>query len=86
MIASRRRFLFGAGASLLAAPSIVRVAASLMPVKPIWPSLSLVKGYDAINDLQQWQFNVVYGSLKVGDTITISGLPGTYRIAASVTA
>lgn len=32
MNATRRGFLFGAGASLLAAPSIVRVAANLMPV------------------------------------------------------
>ncbi len=35
MIASRRRFLFGAGATaatLVAAPSIVRAAANLMPV------------------------------------------------------
>lgn len=32
MIASRRGFLLGAGATLLAAPSIVRVAANLMPV------------------------------------------------------
>lgn len=31
----RRSFLFGAGASLIAAPAIVR-AASLMPVKKIW--------------------------------------------------
>ena len=41
MIASRRRFLFSAGASLLAAPSIVRVAANLMPVKPLRFSLAL---------------------------------------------
>lgn len=32
MITSRRGLLFGAGATLLAAPSIVRVAANLMPV------------------------------------------------------
>lgn len=32
MIASRRGLLFGAAATLLAAPSIVRVAANLMPV------------------------------------------------------
>lgn len=41
MIASRRRFLFGAGASLLAAPAIVRVAANLMPVKPLRLGASL---------------------------------------------
>ena len=34
MISSRRRFLFGAGAALLAAPAIVRVS-SLMAVKPL---------------------------------------------------
>lgn len=34
MISSRRRFLFGAGATLLAAPAIVRVA-SLMPVSAL---------------------------------------------------
>lgn len=32
MIPSRRRFLFGATAALVAAPAIVRVAANLMPV------------------------------------------------------
>lgn len=32
MIASRRSFLFGASATLIAAPAIVRVAANLMPV------------------------------------------------------
>jgi hypothetical protein len=32
MITSRRSLLFGAGATLLAAPAIVRVAANLMPV------------------------------------------------------
>jgi hypothetical protein len=32
IIASRRRFLFGASASLLVAPAIVRVAAHLMPI------------------------------------------------------
>lgn len=35
MIASRRRFLLGAGATLLAAPAIVRVA-SLMPVSVLY--------------------------------------------------
>lgn len=43
MIAPRRRFLFGAGASLLVAPAIVRVAANLMPVStaavPVTPGL-----------------------------------------------
>ena len=32
MITQRRSFLFGLGASLLAAPSIIRVATNLMPV------------------------------------------------------
>ena len=32
MITSRRSFFLGAGATFLAAPSIVRVAANLMPV------------------------------------------------------
>lgn len=32
MIPSRRRFLFGAAATLVAAPAIVRVAANLMPI------------------------------------------------------
>jgi hypothetical protein len=35
MIASRRRFLFGAATSLIAAPAIVRVAANLMPVSSL---------------------------------------------------
>jgi hypothetical protein len=39
MIASRRRFLFGASATLLAAPAIVRVA-SLMVIKPL-PTLKV---------------------------------------------
>lgn len=44
MIASRRRFLFGAGAALLAAPAIVRVA-SLMAVKPLPTGLFAQEGW-----------------------------------------
>jgi hypothetical protein len=57
VIHNRRRFLFGAGASLVAVPAIVRVAAHLMPVSaralPFWSTDGLATYIEYVN-LGEW--------------------------------
>lgn len=82
MITQRRSLLFGLGATLLAAPSIVRVAANLMPVSvahvPTQPSWSLI-GMPAADP-------VVYVSLTIDEfrRLVGPGMRGVFREGRSL--
>lgn len=53
MITSRRRLLFGFGATILAAPAIVRVAANLMPVSTRGGMSELERHFEHIEKLMR---------------------------------
>lgn len=88
MIASRRRFLLGAGA-LLAAPAIVRVS-SLMAVKPVaefdwaaWVERDIARSLERSRQamIDRWTQGT---SLKVGDLVVHDGRH--WSVVASVSA
>lgn len=58
MIASRRNFLFGVGASIITAPAIVRVA-SLMPVKALPPPYGRSPAMAVLPDLAELKMRIV---------------------------
>jgi hypothetical protein len=76
MIAPRRGFLFGAGAALLTAPAIVRVAANLMPISAAskYDFVREIHGYDMINDIHRARFDVIVGGRQWGMDLQITHL------------
>ena len=76
MIAARRGFLFGAGAALLTAPAIVRVAANLMPISSAskYDFVREIHGYDMANDIHIARFDVIVGGQQWGMDLQITHL------------
>lgn len=76
LVPSRRRFLLGAGATLLTAPAIVRVA-SLMPVSVV--DAAAPAAIDWGTGSVTISTHARHGVIAVGQTITISGTSEAYN-------
>jgi hypothetical protein len=91
MIASRRRFLFGAATSLIAAPAIVRVAANLMPVRS--RAMAMLYGrspaVDALGDMRflQGMAQTINQTIFYGDSdvspLEFTGFASFYGVDAA---
>lgn len=65
-MSGRRSFLLGVGASLIAAPAIVRVAAHLMPSSPLskYDAVRRIWGYDITRDVHLVRYDVIVSGDK----------------------